>query len=177
MQIRLDKLGDERFTWRETLDLGVGELDNPDVRSVGPVGCRGSSQPSTSGYVVRIRMKYPQVLQCVRCLEECSFEVAAELDLLVGVEEEGDGGESAGELEELSSDDLGVLILPEPIFDTRPLVAEQVQLGIPMKPLCREECAGLCGQCGASLAEGPCDCRPVIDSRWAALAKLLPSDS
>ena len=43
MQIRLDKLGDERFTWRETLDLGVGELDNPDVRSVGPVGCRGST--------------------------------------------------------------------------------------------------------------------------------------
>ena len=71
---------------------------------------------------------------------------------------------------ELTEDDLGVLNLSEPNFDSRPLTLEQIHLGIPMKPLCRDDCKGLCGNCGSDLNEGPCRCAPKVDPRWSRLA-------
>ena len=40
------------------------------------------------------------------------------------------------------------------------------------RPLCREDCAGLCARCGADLNAGPCECQPETDERWDALAGL-----
>ena len=46
----------------------------------------------------------------------------------------------------------------------------------PSKPLCREDCAGLCPGCGANLNEGRCSCPPQSDERWGALAALNAND-
>jgi uncharacterized protein len=47
-------------------------------------------------------------------------------------------------------------------------------MAIPMKPLCREDCAGLCPDCGHNLNQGACGCSPrVADPRWSELSKLL----
>lgn len=47
-------------------------------------------------------------------------------------------------------------------------------MAIPMKPLCRVECAGLCQKCGQNLNQGKCDCPArEIDPRWSELTKLL----
>ena len=56
---------------------------------------------------------------------------------------------------------------------------QYVLLAIPMKPLCRENCAGLCPNCGHNLNQEPCDCPPQgIDPRWSELDKLaLASDT
>ncbi|MGH8972953.1 MAG: YceD family protein [Acidimicrobiia bacterium] len=44
---------------------------------------------------------------------------------------------------------------------------------LPMVPLCRVDCAGLCASCGANLNEGACDCPAVVvDHRWDALRDL-----
>jgi uncharacterized protein len=43
---------------------------------------------------------------------------------------------------------------------------------VPMQPLCRPECAGLCARCGKDLNDGPCACPPEDDQRWAALGQL-----
>ena len=52
-------------------------------------------------------------------------------------------------------------------------VGAQQQLNIPMKPLCRPDCKGLCAQCGADLNLGACACTPPkSDPRWAALSAL-----
>lgn len=45
-------------------------------------------------------------------------------------------------------------------------------LALPMKPLCRKNCAGLCPVCGKNQNVGNCDCVKVVDPRWAGLAKL-----
>lgn len=51
---------------------------------------------------------------------------------------------------------------------------EYALLNVPMLPLCREDCKGLCPQCGANLNEGPCDCdTEEVDDRLAALKHLL----
>ena len=52
-------------------------------------------------------------------------------------------------------------------------VEERIQMAIPMKPLCREDCLGLCAQCCADRNVSPCDCAvEFIDPRWKALELL-----
>jgi uncharacterized protein len=57
--------------------------------------------------------------------------------------------------------------------DFEPLAREVVLLELPLAPLCREDCRGLCARCGADLNAGPCGCVPDDrDPRWAALDVL-----
>lgn len=53
------------------------------------------------------------------------------------------------------------------------LVTEDIWLAIPARFVCREDCKGLCPQCGADLNDGPCGCTKTIDPRLAALSQLL----
>ena len=59
------------------------------------------------------------------------------------------------------------------VLDLTEAVRQYALLAIPMKPLCREDCAGLCPNCGHNLNRGPCGCPPQeTDSRWSELSKL-----
>jgi uncharacterized protein len=57
-------------------------------------------------------------------------------------------------------------------IDLGPLVRDAIVLELPMAPLCREDCAGLCPQCGADRNEAPCGCVAPTDPRWANLDVL-----
>jgi uncharacterized protein len=57
-------------------------------------------------------------------------------------------------------------------IDLAPLVRDAVVLELPMAPLCKEDCAGLCPQCGANRNEGDCACVAPRDPRWANLDVL-----
>ena len=46
-------------------------------------------------------------------------------------------------------------------------------LNLDSKLLCKEDCKGLCHQCGKNLNEGPCNCQKELDPRFAALKQLL----
>jgi uncharacterized protein len=60
-------------------------------------------------------------------------------------------------------------------LDLTEAICQYALMSIPMKPLCREACAGLCPTCGRNLNRGRCSCPTESrDLRWAALAKLLP---
>lgn len=175
MKIQLDQIGDERYDWRESVELGADLLGDGLVGVDGLV-CRGAIHPTPSGLVLRADLEYVQTLQCGRCLTSWDESVSTSFDYLVEIRPEGEV-EAAGEEDDeeaLAGEDLGTLVLDEPTLATEPLILEQVQLGVPMKPLCREDCAGLCSQCGADLNEGPCRCEPEADPRWAALAALRP---
>ena len=59
-------------------------------------------------------------------------------------------------------------------IDTTSLIEESLLVSIPMKPVCQEDCPGLCPGCGALLALGDCTCPdPTIDVRLAPLSELL----
>jgi uncharacterized protein len=59
------------------------------------------------------------------------------------------------------------------ILDLTEAIRQYKVMALPMKPLCREECAGICPTCGKNLNEGPCDCpSDEADPRWAELLKL-----
>ena len=59
------------------------------------------------------------------------------------------------------------------VIDLTEVIRQYALLAIPMKPLCREDCAGLCPNCGHNLNQGPCDCLPQeTEPRWSELNKL-----
>ncbi len=57
-------------------------------------------------------------------------------------------------------------------LDLEPLARDAVLLNLPLAPLCRPDCLGLCATCGADLNLAPCGCSPPADPRWAALDVL-----
>ena len=78
-----------------------------------------------------------------------------------------------GEEAELTYDDLDIGFYRDDQVDLSAVVTEQILLEIPMKPVCRESCKGLCDQCGADLNEHSCDCHKTqADPRLAVLAQL-----
>ncbi|HEV8510845.1 MAG TPA: DUF177 domain-containing protein [Gemmatimonadales bacterium] len=57
-------------------------------------------------------------------------------------------------------------------IDVTPAVREELMLAAPRYVLCREDCKGLCPQCGKDLNAGPCGCAPVTEARWQPLKAL-----
>jgi uncharacterized protein len=61
-------------------------------------------------------------------------------------------------------------------LDLEPLARDGVLLELPLAPLCREDCAGLCPTCGANRNTESCECAPPTDVRWAVLDALRDDD-
>ena len=171
MKIRLGQV-DETFTWQETVDFSTDELELSELVQLGVIECRGRLQRMAEGFLLQATMSYEQRLRCMRCLKPVTVPASSDLNLILEV----GGSEAPGRERELESEDLGLVLLEEEVLDTRPLLMEQIHLNVPMKPLCQEDCAGLCAECGADLNAGPCDCAAAADPRWAALAALKSSE-
>jgi DUF177 domain-containing protein len=59
------------------------------------------------------------------------------------------------------------------LLDLEPLLRDDVVLDLPFQPLCREDCLGLCVECGANLNSEPDhEHQAAIDSRWEKLRAL-----
>jgi uncharacterized protein len=77
---------------------------------------------------------------------------------------------------EVSGDDLDTFAFDGEVLNFEPLLREQFVLAIPFAPLCREDCKGLCPQCGIDRNTGTCSCEKPMDPRLAPLKGLkLPS--
>ncbi|HLK10121.1 MAG TPA: DUF177 domain-containing protein [Candidatus Binatia bacterium] len=103
---------------------------------------------------------------CARCAEEYSFSLDAPFRFVLTPRAAGD---PAGT--ELGAEDLALSFYEGKEVDLTPLVHEQIILALPTRPLCREDCRGLCPRCGTNLNAGPCGCAPAMP-RLAALSGL-----
>ena len=105
--------------------------------------------------------------QCSRCLAEYTIPLARTFSVALSPQRTLDR-----ELE-LSSDELSAGFYSEEKIDVSAIVQEEVILALPSQPLCKEDCCGLCAQCGTNLNIDSCTCRPAWqDPRLAALATL-----
>ena len=108
-------------------------------------------------------------LPCSRCLEPFTTPVDAPFDLRYQPHAENTG---EGE-REIAEDDLTTAFYEHDEIDLGQLMREQFYLSLPMKPLCRDECRGLCPVCGTNLNRGACACTHAWeDPRLAALREL-----
>ena len=108
-------------------------------------------------------------LPCGRCLEAFTLPVDAPFDLRYQPQ-----ASNAGEGErEIEQDDLSTAFYENEEIDLGQLMREQFYLALPMKPLCRDDCRGLCPVCGTNLNRGTCECKRTWDDpRLAALREL-----
>ncbi len=155
------------------ISLPTGELDLGDPAGVwdGPVSVAAGMRLERSGRGVVIRGNFSGdvTLICSRCVEPFRFRTEERFDLYCEV----DAGLRPGEERELDEDDLDVTYLEEGRINTDHLLRENILLSLPVQPLCREECQGLCSQCGANLNLGSCGCpAPREDPRLRVLGKL-----
>lgn len=113
----------------------------------------------------RVRSRVPQV--CARCLEPYEATVDANVETRLVP-----APVARGEERELGRDDLETDVYDRDEFDLNALIETETTLGLPMKPLCREGCRGLCPTCGANRNLAPCACPPAADPRWSPLKGL-----
>jgi uncharacterized protein len=97
--------------------------------------------------------------QCDRCAAPFEYSAEAPLEHTL-----------VRSLNREDSDDL--ILLEGTRFSPDGLVWEDIVFSMPPKLLCKPDCKGLCQRCGKNLNEGPCQCKPEGDPRWAALSDL-----
>ena len=146
------------------LDLSVGsaDLDFGDVRVVDePVSVVLHLESLTNGIAVTGHVGATWAGECRRCLTP----VRERVDVVVE------------ELYQRTLEDPDAYPIANDQIDLVPMVRENVLVALPVGPLCRPDCPGMCPHCGADLAEGPCGCSvPTGDPRWSALDALRQRD-
>jgi uncharacterized protein len=123
------------------------------------------------GQDLRLRGQLTAVVArpCDRCLQEVVIPLERAFDLYYAPADPltGKSGET-----ELQPRDLDFAVYEHDEIDLDQLALEQVALSLPTRVLCREDCRGLCAQCGADLNVEKCQCQKPMDPRWQALADL-----
>lgn len=138
-------------------DLGIEVIAVPPGS---PIGLDLMLEAVVEGVLVSGSASVQLRGECVRCLTEISDEIEVDLLQLYVHSRSDVDEEDAGRME-------GDLI------DLEPLLRDAVVLDLPFQPLCREDCRGLCAECGADLNADPHHGHDApIDPRWEKLSTL-----
>jgi uncharacterized protein len=109
---------------------------------------------------------------CSRCLETYRWPIDTTFDLRYQPHA-ANSGEGERQIEE---DDLTTAFYENDQIDLGQLLREQFYLALPMKPLCRDDCRGLCPACGANLNHGQCACKTEWEDPRLAVLKTLKTE-
>ena len=101
--------------------------------------------------------------ECVRCLDPVEDEIEADVQELFVYPGRTPEGEDEDELRELVDE----------MIDLEPVLYDTLVPALPFQPVCRDDCPGLCSECGARLADAPGHTHESADPRWDALQELL----
>jgi DUF177 domain-containing protein len=174
MLLDLNNLRGMREHVQRTFEPAVLGPPDDEYRVAGPIAVSMDVEKA-GGDVFRVAGRLSAVLElaCSRCLEAIQVPVEAAFDLRY-VPQSTNAGEGEREIAE---EDLTTAYYREGLLDVGELLREQLQLALPMKPLCSDDCRGLCPECGAYLNRTSCSCAPRWeDPRLAPLKKLLNRD-
>jgi uncharacterized protein len=105
---------------------------------------------------------------CVRCLDPVSREVDVRFQELFAYADRAAHHREVG----AEPDEADEHQIVGDLIDLEPVLRDAVVPSLPFQPVCREDCPGLCSQCGAHLADDPEHHHEVIDPRWSALQAL-----
>lgn len=153
----------------QVLEIPVKLNDNaaPDIAHVSLTIFRIKKKVFIEGSI-----KMDASLQCGRCLNEYSRP----LDLTFREEYNPLEEISREDAHELSGAELDVGFYRNDEIDLEEAAKEQILLAVPMKPLCKGDCAGICSRCGRNLNAGTCECKiKEADPRLAPLQRLKES--
>ncbi len=176
MLIRVAELRVHRAEFREDLQPGAIEF-GPDVRQMGPLHTDGRAElivehrghkENVEDIRVVGKLEVAMEVNCARCLDLVQYTVNRAFDLLyrpLGVDRRAEEVAISEADTEIGYYEGEGLLLED-------VLREQVLLASPVKLVCREDCKGLCPQCGTNLNLETCNCPQPGDPRWAALSEL-----
>jgi uncharacterized protein len=127
----------------------------------------------TGGILAQGTLRAEVSVPCSRCLDPVlvPLEVVVEetfvptLDVLTG------------QTLQPEDEDRALWIDEHHILDLSEVLRQDVLVELPLHPLCRSDCRGLCPTCGQNLNAGNCDCADEPDARWSKLTDLLAESS
>jgi len=175
--IDISRIPPEGLDIDEAIEPAVVHLDADDAVSLTPGGHLRAHVEIVDEKTVHVRGHLDATVQvdCARCLERYDVPLGQELDLFY-LPRPAAQPEAEEEEVELSDRDVVVGYYDADRLDLGEAVREQILLGLPLKPLCREDCQGLCPRCGKDRNLGPCGCAPEAepgDPRLEPLRRLI----
>ncbi len=164
----------------ENLEGGKGDFAhvyNPEelnpvderVKLTAPATVNGKVRLAGNEVFVNGHVDTRAQVECDRCLKPIELPVSAdfELEYITGSEYESTA------VAELTEAEMSVAVFDGEAIDVDEIVKEQILLAVPTRMLCREDCKGICPECGVDRNTGECNCETKeIDPRWAALKNL-----
>jgi uncharacterized protein len=146
-------------------------LEQEDFRLGAPVVFEADVRKDAEKVRLVGRVRTTLEMACGRCLEPFSIPVDSAFDLLfLPTAIEAEQGEH-----EIDDEDVGVSFYKDDAIDLAEVMREQFFLALPMKPLCKESCQGLCPVCGINRNTGTCSCETTwVDPRMAPLSQFKP---
>ncbi len=152
------------------------EVNEPVVIGEGECLVKGelTLMRTNRGILVTGQLKTDMELTCSRCLEIFGCPLTLDVEEEYFPTMDVNTGASLPPPE----DPAAFTIDHNNVLDVGEAIRQYALLAVPMKPLCRENCAGLCATCGANLNQGACSCPAnVVDSRLANIEKLHGHDA
>ncbi|MCW2704001.1 MAG: hypothetical protein JWQ37_1996 [Blastococcus sp.] len=175
--VRRPRANPWRFDLRE-LGRRAGSMQEIDRTLPAPAEWRVELIGVPAGADVHLRLRLESVMEgvlvtgeldapvtgsCARCLEPIEDTVHLDVQELYAYE---------GSTTEATSEEDEVRRIDGDYLDLEPLARDTVVLNLPLAPVCSEDCAGLCVDCGQRLDDLPADHHhEIVDARWAGLAE------
>ncbi len=154
MLIRLSEIEDVLVVKGEMDIKRFAMTDDTEFRLLAPVSYELTVAKFDDTVTIEGPVTARMNLSCSRCLED--FDLDLSLRMAIKLTEKSTSPDAA-EME-LHNEDLDVYYYEGDEIDLDPYVYEEVMLNMPMRPLCREECKGICPTCGRNRNTEPCDC-------------------
>ncbi len=154
MFIDINKIGRERVTFDRV--LAVPDLEGAPHEKIVVTRARlaGEAVRGSRGVDVEARLEAEVRLGCSRCAEPFEIPIQADFFLtLVPDATEFGAGET-----KVEPGDASLFYVQEGKADLVSIAAEQIYLNLPLKPVCKDDCKGLCPQCGANRNWTSCSC-------------------
>jgi uncharacterized protein len=146
-------------------DLAIG-LDVIAVPAGATIVVDVRLESVSEGVYVSGTVSAPLQGECARCLDELTDELTVEIGELFAYPD--------SVTDETTDDDELPRVVDEHV-DIEQTVRDAVVLALPLAPLCADDCAGLCPECGGRRADlGPDHGHETLDPRWAALRERMP---
>lgn len=171
MKVAIEKITEGVHPFHFEASPELLTLQTDDVRLPKPILVDGTLSVAGGNLVVQARIVTLAEYECSRCLETFSEELTGEMAVLYEQKAESRAAEKARVDE---SEDVDNLALDAKEIDLTKRVEEALYVAVPMRPLCREDCLGLCPHCGVDLNKQRCGCRTESsDPRWQVLKMKL----
>jgi uncharacterized protein len=169
MFLDINELALHKARIRKTYAPGTLDFHSAEIRQVEPLEVRATAELVDGQIRVSGNLHTKLDLVCARCLDTVTEEISKDFDLyyrsMTQIAEDDEV--------QLNTDDTEIGFFEGDGLFLADILAEQVNLALPMKVICRSDCRGLCAHCGVNLNNEECRCeKHPSDARMAPLARL-----